>query len=115
MTRLFRLGCKARLSPDDGRPQLKHFEAMWTFARVEGVEPTNNHSERELRPAVIWRKTSFATQSNRGTRFVERIMTVVATLRKQRRHVLEYLTVAYGAALKHQAPPSLLPSEPDAT
>ena len=94
---------------------LKHFEAMWTFARVEGVEPTNNHSERELRPAVIWRKTSFATQSDRGTRFVERIMTVVATLRKQRRHVLEYLTAAYGAALKHQTPPSLLPAEPDAT
>jgi transposase len=91
---------------------LKHFDAMWKFAETQGVEPTNNHAERELRPLVIWRKTSFATQSDRGTCYIERVMTVVATLRKQGRHVLEYLTTAYANALKRQPPPSLLPADP---
>jgi transposase len=94
------------------RKLLSQFEAMWTFARIEGVEPTNNHSERELRSAVIWRKTSFATQSQRGNRYIERIMTTAATLRKQGRNILEYLTAAYNAALRNETPPSLLPSKP---
>lgn len=90
---------------------LKHFEAMWTFAYVEGVDPTNNHAERELRPVVILRKTSFGTQSDRGSRFVERITTVVASLRKQGRNVLEYLVAAQTAALNNESPPSLLPPD----
>ena len=91
---------------------LKYFDALWTFAQIEGVEPTNNHAEQQLRHLVIWRRTSFATQSDRGSRFIERMMTTIATLRKQRRDVWEYLTASYGAYLKREPPPSLLPAEP---
>jgi transposase len=45
-----------------------HRAWLWTFLDVEGVEPTNNASERALRPAVIWRKLSFGTQSANGSR-----------------------------------------------
>src|SRR5207247_10267506 len=69
---------------------LEHREALWTFARVPGVEPTNNHAERELRAFVLWRKKSFGSQSDRGSRFAARIMTATHTLRKQKRHVLSY-------------------------
>ncbi|MCA1600491.1 MAG: IS66 family transposase, partial [Acidobacteria bacterium] len=68
--------------------------ALWTFVRVEGVEPTNNAAERALRRAVLWRRKSFGTQSAAGSRFVERILTVVTSLRQQGRNVLEYLTAA---------------------
>lgn len=91
------------------REILKLEVAMWTFVRVEGVEPTNNDAERALRHAVIWRKTSFGTQSEVGTTFVERILTVVSTLRLQRRSVLDYLAEVCSAALEDRAGPSLLP------
>lgn len=65
---------------------------LWTFVRVGGVEPTNNNAERALRRAVMWRRKSFGTQSEGGSRFVERILTVVTSMRQQGRDVLEYLT-----------------------
>lgn len=65
--------------------------SLWTFSRVEGIEPTNNQAERALRRAVLWRRKPFGTQSESGSRFVERILTVVTTLRQQRRSVLDYL------------------------
>src|SRR5271154_6938190 len=64
--------------------------ALWTFVTVEGVEPTNNAAERALRRAVVWRRRSFGTQSAEGSRFVERLLTVVTTLRQQERDVLDY-------------------------
>jgi hypothetical protein len=82
----------------------------WTFVQVEGVEPTNNTAERSIRPGVLWRKGSFGTQSAAGSRFVESMMTVVATLKQQQRNVLEYLTAACEAALRGEAAPSLLPA-----
>jgi transposase len=91
------------------RDILKREEALWTFVRVEGVEPTNNLGERQVRPGVLWRNGSFGTQSKAGSRFVERIMTVVATLRQQDRHVLDYLTEACDAANWGRKAPSLLP------
>jgi transposase len=69
---------------------LKHRQALWTFIDKTGIEPTNNHAERELRAFVLWRKASFGSQSERGCRFAERIMTVAHTLRKQRRNVLDF-------------------------
>jgi transposase len=93
------------------REILKVEPALWTFVRKEGVEPTNNAAERALRHGVLWRKTSFGTQSEAGSRFVERMMTVVATLRQQNRNVLDYLTTACQAALCGEAPPSLLPNK----
>lgn len=88
---------------------LKVYPAFWTFTRIEGVEPTNNHAERSIRPAVLWRKNSFGTHSAAGSRFVERMMTVVVTLRQQGKNVLDYLSVASKAPLQGTQAPSLLP------
>lgn len=91
---------------------IEHRQALWTFVHTEGVEPTNNHAERELRAFVLWRKSSFGSQSDRGCRFAARIMTVTHTLRKQKRHVLSYLTVACQAALRGRPAPSLITTTP---
>jgi len=81
---------------------------LWTFARVEGVEPTNNAAERALRPAVVWRKGSFGSQSEGGSGFVERLLTVVGSGRQQQRQLLPFLEEACRAALSGAPPPSLL-------
>jgi transposase len=83
--------------------------ALWTFVRVEGVEPTNNAAERALRPAVLWRKGSFGSASARGSRFVERMLTVAATCRQQGRNVLDFLVAACEAHARGEPAPSLLP------
>jgi transposase len=88
---------------------LKLEAALWTFVQVEGVEPTNNSAERPLRRPVLWRRRSFGTQSEAGSRFVERVLTAVTTLRQQNRDVLDYLTEACAAAIRGDEPPSLLP------
>jgi transposase len=82
---------------------------LWTFVRVEGVEPTNNDAERALRHGVIYRKLSGGTDGESGSRFVERMLTVVATCRQQGINVLDYLTRCYQARLDDEAAPSLLP------
>jgi transposase len=92
------------------REVLKRRQALWTFVRHEGVEPTNNVAERAIRPGVLWRKGSFGTHSPEGSRFVEAIMTVVATLKQQHRNVLDYVTAACEAALRGELAPSLLPT-----
>lgn len=86
-----------------------HREWLWTFLEIDGVEPTNNASERALRHAVIWRKLSFGTQSAHGSRFVATILTVVETCRQQSRNVFDYLTSAMQAHYAHKSAPSLLP------
>jgi transposase len=88
---------------------LKVEPALWTFVDNEGVEPTNNAAERALRRAVLWRKRSFGSQSERGLRFTERMLTVVTTLRQQKRDVLGYLTAACEAQHLGLPAPSLLP------
>jgi len=93
------------------RDILKRRQALWTFVHLEGVEPTNNAAERAIRPGVLWRKGSFGTQSAQGSRFVETMMTVVATLKQQHRNPLDYLTAACEAALRDEAAPSLLPAD----
>ncbi len=82
---------------------------LWTFVRVEGIEPTNNDAERALRHGVIYRKTSGGTDSETGSRFVERILSVVATCRQQDINVLDYLTRCYQAHLDGTPVPSLIP------
>ena len=89
---------------------LKVEEGLWTFARVEGIEPTNNASERALRQAVIWRRISGGTDSVDGSRFVERMLTVVATCRQQKRNVLDYLSTCFESHLRGQKVPSLVPA-----
>lgn len=82
--------------------------ALWTFIVVPGVEPTNNAAERALRPAVLWRKGSFGTHSDGGSRFVERMLTVTATCRQQGRHLFAFLVETITAATSGQPHPSLL-------
>jgi transposase len=86
-----------------------HKAWLWTFLDQEGVEPTNNASERALRHAVIWRKLSFGSQSPDGSRFVETMLTVIESCRQQSRNVFEYVTSAVQAHYSHQTTPSLLP------
>ena len=88
---------------------LKIEAALWTFVTTPGVEPTNNSVERALRRLVLWRRRSFGTQSDAGSRFVERMMTAVTTLRQQDRDVLDYLAAACAAAIRGERVPSLLP------
>jgi transposase len=84
------------------------YPALWTFSKFQGVEPTNNHAERVLRSAVLWRKNAFGCHSARGCRFVERMLTVVQTLRLQKRQVLDYLHRALLAHRTGQPPPKLV-------
>jgi transposase len=113
--RLGRLLRRGQKSPDWKAAGLcreldKWWPALWTFARVEGVEPTNNVAERALRPAVLWRKGSFGSDSEAGSRFAERLLTVAVTCRQQGRGLLDFLVAAGEAALLGTAPPSLLPT-----
>jgi transposase len=89
---------------------LEHRQALWNFIDHPGVEPTNNHAERELRAFVLWRKRSFGTQSDRGNTFAENLMTVAYTARKQHKSVLDFLTACCGAARDDMSPPSLFGS-----
>ena len=79
----------------------------------EGVEPTNNIAERAVRHGVLCRKTSYGTHSENGSRFIERILSVHATLRQQQRNVLHFVHDACRAALSGTAAPSLLPALAD--
>jgi transposase len=89
---------------------LKRREALRTFVQVHGVELPTNAAERSIRPGVQGRKISVGTQSEAGSRFVESLMTVVATLKQQQREVLAYRTAAHEAALRGETAPSLLPA-----
>lgn len=89
---------------------LKLEPAMWLFVSVEGVEPTNNAAERAIRPAVLWRKNSFGTQSLNGSLFVSRIFTVVLTLRSQNKNILDFLVDSCQAFRDGNVAPSLLPN-----
>jgi hypothetical protein len=90
---------------DEILPRKEH---LWTFLEVEGIEPTNNTAERTLRPAVIYRKLSFGTQSAKGSRYLERILTVSETCRLQKLNAYEYLIEAMHAQFSQQSAPSLL-------
>lgn len=81
---------------------------LWTFVRIAGVEPTNNVAERSIRPAVLWRKTSFGVQSERGERFVERMLTVRASCRLQGMSVVDFVKKAVKTTRNGEKPPSLV-------
>lgn len=94
---------------------LKQKEALWNFVDnfvdIDGVPPTNNLAEQQIRFYVLWRKSSFGTQSERGNLFVERMMTTTATCRLQGRNRYAYITAAVAAHLKNEPFPSLLPAD----
>ena len=81
---------------------------LWTFAAVEGVAPDNNAAERALRHGVIWRKLSLGTASDAGSRFVERMLSVVETCRQRGRDVVAYLTACIRSGLEGAPAPSPL-------
>jgi hypothetical protein len=88
--------CQAELNRGMGQVVSRHQIAELpqravTFARVAGIEPTNNHAERMLRPAVIWRKKSLGCHSQGGCRYVERMLSAIQTLRLQNRSILSFL------------------------
>ena len=86
---------------------LKHWPALWTFTLLEGVEPTNNHAERGLRGAVIYRKLSLGSQSEQGERTIERLLSASVTCRLQRRSLFAYLTDVLNASIRGDPIPAL--------
>lgn len=86
----------------------EHRERLWLFIDVADGEPTNNAAEQALRQAVIWRKLSFGTQSASGSRFVDRLLTVIETCRRQNRDVFAWMTTTVQAHFAGQPTPSLL-------
>lgn len=88
--------------------------ALWSFVRYEGVEPTNNNAERAIRFGVVWRKLSFGTHSEAGSRFVERMLTVRGTLRLQKRGLADYVVDAVNSSVQGNSPPSLIPAQAQA-
>lgn len=89
---------------------LKNWDILFTFLRVEGIEPTNNAAERAIRPAVQWRKISFGNQSPEGERFTERILTVTRTCQMQRRNPFQFLSQLMTAFFAQKPLPSLMSS-----
>ena len=79
-------------------------ESLWVFLDEKGVEPTNNRAERALRFAVLWRKRSNGTQSDKGNRWVERILSLKQTCRMKAIPVFPILVNAIDAYFKEQKP-----------
>ena len=92
------------------RQLLKVETALWLFVEKEGLEPTNNAAERAIRPAVLWKRISFGSQSEAGSIFVARMLTVVASLRSQNRNVLEFIVETIKANRQGNPTPSLIPT-----
>jgi transposase len=90
-----------RVLLQSSRRDLKRFTSLWTFTRREGVEPTNNRAERVLR------KGCFGSDSQGGSRFAERMLTVCESLRSQRRDIVDFLEDAIRAQACASAYPSL--------
>jgi transposase len=101
--------CRCRKTAGTCKELLGHEAWLWTFVDVEGVEPTNNAGERAQRQGVLWRKTSGGTDSPQGSRFVERVLTVVETCRRQGKKLLDYLSACIASWRHDQVPPSLVP------
>jgi transposase len=89
------------------RNLLKVWPALWTFADHKGVQPTNNHAERALRSAVIYRKLSLGTQSHGGERRIERLLSAHTTCRLQHRSLHAYLIDAIDAHTRGDPAPLL--------
>lgn len=85
--------------------------ALWTFIDREGIEPTNNLGEQMIRHYVIWRKICFGSQSERGSLYIERVLTAVGSCRLQGRNILDFMTQAVGAFMGKGDVPSLLPAQ----
>lgn len=103
-------GCRCAPAARLCRDLLARWDHLWTFCRVEGVEPTNNAAERALRPAVLWRKKSQGTRGEAGSRYVAAMLSVAATCKQQGKKVWSYLTEVFAACAEGRPGPSLLPA-----
>jgi len=74
---------------------LEDYDCLWTFLRIPGLEPTNNLAERDLRPLVLWRKKSLGTKGTGGLEFVSTMSSIIQTLKKQSRHLLQFVIDAF--------------------
>lgn len=91
------------------RNLLRLWPSLWTFLD-EPVELTNNAAERALRPAVLWRKNCFGSQSRTGMRYAERILSVSATCRQQGIHPLDFIALSISALRSGTSAPEILPT-----
>ena len=91
---------------------LKHFESLWTFLKHELVEPTNNRAERSVRHGVLWRKVSHGTASAKGSRYVETILSVLATCKQNAINPFEFVAQAVKAKLQNQTHPQIITTDP---
>ena len=89
------------------RGLLKLWPALWTFANHPAVQPTNNHAERALRGAVIYRKLSLGSQSEHGEQRIARLLSAHTTCRLQHRSLHAYLIDVLTARAAGQPAPLL--------
>jgi transposase len=82
----------------------REMESLWVFLEHEGISPTNNHAERMLRFAVLWRNRSQGTASEKGERWVERILSLRQTCRLAERKTYPVLVDALTCFFKEQQP-----------
>jgi transposase len=102
-----RKSTRTKYHRDFARNLLKRWPALWTFTHTDGVEPTNNHAERGLRGAVIYRKLSLGSQSDHGERTIERLLSASITCRLQKRSLFAYLTDVLAANIRGDPVPAL--------
>jgi hypothetical protein len=93
-------------SSQTGRYDLSQDYFRFMFA--EGVEPTNNHSEQQIRHCVIDRRITQGTRGDAGQRYHERMWSTIATCKKQDRNFFDFLVNSIVAQLNHTPAPSLL-------
>jgi len=104
--------CNESKTANTCKKLLKYKTALWTFIETNGVQPTNNFAEQLIRSYVLWPKSSFGTQSDRGDLFVERMMMMVTTTCKlQKRNRYDYINSAVAAHIRNEPAPSILYQE----
>ncbi len=86
------------------RSLASEMDSLWVFLDEHGVEPTNNRAERALRFGVIWRKRCFGSQSDKGARWVERILSLKETCRLKGKSSFPVLVDLVQAYFKEQQP-----------
>jgi transposase len=102
-----RKSTKTKYHRQFARNLLKRWPALWTFSHTDGVEPTNNHAERGLRGALIYRKLSLGTQSDHGERSLERLLSASITCRLRKHSLFAYLTEVITAHTRGDPTPAL--------
>jgi len=83
-------------------------EDYFRFLTESGIEPTNNGTERRIRPVVIDRRITQGTRGQAGMRWCERIWTVLTTCKKQNRNVFEFIHYTLLAHWNNTSYPDLL-------